>query len=92
MEPIVRHVCDINATQRRALEEVIGQSLAEDEQVIIQVVTLGHPPAESPQGPRAPHPSPLPYWCNVFEGLSAEQLADVEEAILQRTDLTRRSP
>ena len=33
----------------------------------------------------------LPEWCNVFDGLNDEQIADVEEVMLQRADLTRLS-
>jgi hypothetical protein len=92
MEPVTRHVRDIDTTQRRALEQVIGQPLGEDEQVIIQVVTPGKPPTGEPQGGAATQPAALPEWCNVFEGLNPEQVADLEEVILQRTDLTRPSP
>ena len=31
----------------------------------------------------------LPDWCNVYEGVSDEQIADLERAISRRLDLTR---
>lgn len=34
----------------------------------------------------------LPTWCNVFEGLSDEEIADIEQAILRRADLNRPAP
>lgn len=31
----------------------------------------------------------LPEWCNVYAGLTDEQIADLEKTILTRADLTR---
>jgi len=33
----------------------------------------------------------LPEWCNVYAGLSDEEIADVEKTILTRADLSRPS-
>lgn len=33
----------------------------------------------------------LPEWCNVYAGLSDEEIAELEETILTRADLTRSS-
>ena len=33
----------------------------------------------------------LPDWCNVYKGLSDEEIAELERAILTRADLTRPS-
>jgi len=88
METIIRHVRDIDTDERRVLEHVIGQQLHENQKVIIQVVTLSCQPAEE-QG--AAQPGKLPEWCNVYDGLTGAQIADVEEVILQRSDLTRPS-
>ncbi len=33
----------------------------------------------------------LPVWCNVYEGLSDEEIADLDRTILTRADLTRPS-
>jgi hypothetical protein len=91
MESIVRHVRDIDPTERRALEHVIGQQLREDQQVIIQVVTLSNAPEGASEEGTTQPPGMLPDWCNVFEGLSGEQFADLEATILQRSELTRPS-
>lgn len=89
METVIRHVRDIETSERRVLERVVGHPLKEDQKVIIQVVTSGSQPAAEPRG-TAPAPLPtLPDWCNVYEGLTEEQLADVERVVLQRADLTR---
>ncbi len=91
METIIRNVRDIETDELRVLEHVIGQQLRENQKVIIQVVTLGNTPAEEPQEQAASQPGALPEWCDVYDGLTGEQIADVEEVILQRADLTRPS-
>ncbi|MCI0680788.1 MAG: hypothetical protein L0Y71_01680 [Gemmataceae bacterium] len=86
METIVRHVRDMNTTQRSALEQLVGHNLRENQQLVIQVMTLSGP-AEQRAGPDAT----LPDWCNVYEGLTDEQIAGVERVALQRADLARTS-
>jgi tRNA(fMet)-specific endonuclease VapC len=91
MESIIRNVRDIETSERQVLEHVLGQKLRENQQVIIQVVT---PPTESRErdvAANAPAPPRLPEWCNVFAGLSDEELAEVDAVIRQRADLTRLS-
>lgn len=80
METIIRNVRDINTGERQVLEHVLGRHLGENQQVIIQVVTL---PGE------ATPPPLLPAWCNVFAGLTEEDVAGVEAVMRQRTNLTR---
>jgi hypothetical protein len=86
METIIRHVRDIKTDERRVLEHVIGQPLKENQQVIIQVVTPGNQPAEEATSSDT---GKLPEWCNVYDGLTEVQIAAAEQAILQRSDLTR---
>lgn len=31
----------------------------------------------------------LPEWCNVYEGLSEEEIAEMEQVVLTRADMTR---
>jgi hypothetical protein len=91
LEAIIRNVRDIETSEREVLEHVLGQKLRENQQVIIQVVTLSR---ESPDDGEvaAAMPSPqLPQWCNVFAGLSDEEVADVDAVIRERADLTRSS-
>ncbi len=91
METIIRHVRDIESDERRVLEHVIGRQLKENQKVIIQVVTLGSQPVEEPKEQPVAQPGVLPAWCNVYQGLTGEQIADVEEVILERSNLTRPS-
>lgn len=37
-------------------------------------------------------PAPIPEWWLVYEGLSEQEIAEIEEVILQRAKLTRPSP
>ena len=93
METVIRNVDEIDAHDRQALEHVLGQSLSENQQLVIRIVTL-QVPTSAAQIP-IPHevngaPS-LPEWCNVYEGLSDGEIAEMEKTILQRADLTRPS-
>jgi hypothetical protein len=92
MENVVRNVRDIDSADRQALEHMLGQQLRENQQLVIRVVTLGLQPqvAEPPIGAMAA-PS-LPDWCRVYEGLSDQEIADVEEIALTRANLSRPSP
>jgi hypothetical protein len=86
METIIRNVRDIESDERQVLEHVLGQELKQNQQVIFQVVTLREASSE-----HALTKAGLPEWCNVFSGLSDEQIADVEDVIRRRSDLTRTS-
>lgn len=80
MEAVIRKVRDIEADERRALEHVIGQQLTENQQIIIQVVDLGNSRSDQ-----------LPEWCNVYEGLTEQEIDELESVIRERADLARPS-
>lgn len=86
METIVRHVRDLHDDERSTLEHLVGHALRENQQLVIQVssvnVTSQQPTPAAPQ-------FELPEWCNVFDGLSESQIADVEAVALQRAILAR---
>ena len=86
MEAIIRNVREIEPDERRVLEHVLGRTLKDNQQVIIQVVSLD---AVNGQGQPMVASERLPDWCNVYEGLSDDQIGEIEEVILQRADLTR---
>jgi hypothetical protein len=90
MEAIIRNVRDINASERQALEHVLGRPLQENQQVIVHIVTLKN--QSEPQRPgEAVSAGKLPEWCDVFDGLSDDQVAEVEKVILHRAGLSRAS-
>lgn len=87
MDHLSRNVRDIDPTDRLAIEHVLGQSLRDDQQVVISIHQA--PPRAPTNDSDTAKTDRLPSWCNVFEGLSEKELAEVEEAVLRRADLTR---
>ena len=88
METVVRNVRDLRGNERSAAEGLVGHSLRENQKLVIRVVnidlTTDHPGNGTREGK-------LPEWCNVYEGLTDEEIADLEKTILTRADLSRPS-
>jgi hypothetical protein len=91
MENVIRNVRDIDQADRQALEHVLGQRLRENQQLVIGIVNLDATPADQPEAATAADASTLPDWCNVYAGLSDEEVADLEQTILTRADMSRPS-
>jgi hypothetical protein len=91
MEPIVRKVRDIGKRERYVLEDLVGRKLRENQQVVIQVETLDPEGAQTPEQAETLTEGELPDWCNVYEGLTDNEIADLESVILERANLTRPS-
>jgi hypothetical protein len=89
MDAITRNVRDIDQADRDALEHVIGQSLREDQQVVISVRIASPPPSQSTEASGVPTDEHVPDWWNVYEGLSDEEIDRLDKAIRERADLTR---
>jgi hypothetical protein len=83
METIIRYVKDLGRSERSAIEQLVGHTLHETEQLVIQVMNAAVQPTAGG--------GLLPDWCNVYAGMSDEQIADVEQAVLRRADLSRTS-
>jgi hypothetical protein len=87
MEAITRNVRDIGTADRRALEHVIGRSLADGQRLLISVLDVE---MSSPESAAAEHAyAALPDWCNVYHGLTDDAVTQLEEVILTRADLNR---
>jgi len=86
MDAIVRQVRDLDTTERSAIERLVGHALAEDQKLVIQVLN-GAPSAAKGEI----FADQLPNWCRVYEGLSDQQIVELEEIVLKRADLTRSS-
>ncbi len=85
METVTRNVRDLEATERTAVEQLVGHALRENEQLIIQVVSMDL------QEPSHGDPRPVqavPDWCNVYEGLTDEQIDEIDKSIV-RCNLSR---
>lgn len=92
MKTIIRNAADLNRDDRTLLERLLGEQLHDDQQLVIGVVdrqSRREPPHETNIATDAV--PTLPDWCNVYEGLSDEEIADLERVILQRADLSRPS-
>ena len=79
-------VATLDAPHRRALEEVIGQQLASNQRLVINVMQIAIPapddrPAQS-----------LDDWTRVYEGLSEAEIDAIDEVVNTRADLTRNLP
>ena len=88
MEAVVRNVRDLDQTDRSALERVVGCQLRETQQVIVKVVNLdlGATALETADRKGA---ADVPDWWRIYEGLSDEEVDELDQAIRQRADLTR---
>ena len=93
MEAIIRNVREIPCEERRVYEAAVGHALAENQQVIIRVITpselsVQNAPGEA-RGNDAATPATLPDWCNVYGGLTDDEIAEVERIALTRSEMTR---
>jgi hypothetical protein len=91
MDTTIRNVRDIDSDERRVYETALGQKLQENQQVLLHVITLASE-QPAPGGEDQPAKQPcgqLPDWCNVYEGLSDEEIEDIEKVILDRSGWTR---
>jgi hypothetical protein len=80
METVVHNIRDLKGNKRSAAEQLVGHSLRENQQLVIQVVTLELGP--SPSGTTTGE-GKLPEWCNVYEGLTDAEIADIEKSIVR---------
>jgi hypothetical protein len=76
MDRIICNVRDIQGEDRRALEHVIGQPLRENQQLVIEVVTMDVGEPQQTAGT-------LPDWCNIYDGLSDEEVDEIEKSIVR---------
>ena len=88
METVVHNVRDLRRNDRSAAEQLVGHSLRENQKLVIQVVSVELPAERHGNGTTE---GKLPEWCNVYAGLSDEEIADLEKTILTRADLSRPS-
>jgi hypothetical protein len=80
-------VSALDVPHRRALEEVIGQELAANQQLIISVIDVELPPSDSGRPVQS-----LEDWMHVYDGLSDEQVEAIDQVVKTRANLTRNLP
>ena len=85
METITRQVGELQDNERSAAELLVGHSLRGNERLILQVLELDvvQPPEQGSQPVES-----LPAWCNVYEGLTDEEVEKIDQSIT-RCNLTR---
>jgi hypothetical protein len=81
-------VISLDATHRRALEDVIGVQLQANQRLVIGVREIETPPSESPSR----QSQTLEDWTSVYDGLSDEQIEAIDRIAKTRADLTRNLP
>jgi hypothetical protein len=80
METIVHNVRDLKSNERSAAEQLVGHSIRENQQIIIQVIEIEL--GSTPSGAVASD-GKLPDWCNVYEGLTDDEIDRIEKSIVR---------
>jgi hypothetical protein len=88
METVSHNVSDLAGSDRTAAERLVGHPLSDEQRIVIQVE---NPPIVAQESNVDSDSDKLPEWCNVYEGLTDDQIRDLERAISRRLDLTRQS-
>jgi hypothetical protein len=89
MNEVIRNVTDLGPADRRALEHVLGVTLADDQRVIVTVVNPDV--ADQSVGGESPAQT-LDDWTHVYDGLSNQEVEAIDAIARTRADLTRDLP
>lgn len=91
METITRNVGDLGSLERRTLEQILRRSLLANQQLVIGVVEVPPPLASTLRSAaQVSKGEPmLPERCDVYAGLSDQDVAELEHVIPRRADLSR---
>lgn len=81
------NVATLDEPHRRAMEEVIGRELIENQQLIISVIDLAVPIGGDMKVPQS-----LADWTGVYDGLSDDEIETIDKDVKTRADLTRNLP
>jgi hypothetical protein len=80
-------VVALDASHRRALEEVIGRQLSANQRLTISVTNVEGTPAAECRPAQT-----LDDWTNVYEGLSDDEIEAIDKVAKTRANLTRNLP
>jgi hypothetical protein len=87
MGRITRNVRDLKDNERQVYEAALGEKLCENQQIVLEVVPAAPnvtPEAGAGSSEARQPASQLPEWCNVYDGLSQDEIAELENVILDR--------
>ena len=90
MESIVRNVRDIDAGDRHAIEHVVGTTLRDNQRLIIQLADIEIPAEPAPTDARPGQK--FEDWTHFYDGLSDEEVDEIDKIIKTRANLTRYLP
>jgi hypothetical protein len=94
MEEIIRNVRDLPSDERRTYEQAVGHPLRENQQILLRVITLTNDngtPDEKDRFDGRPVQT-LEDYARVYEGLSQEEIEEIDKIINTRANLTRPTP
>ena len=80
-------VANLDGSHRRALEEVLGRSLASNQRLLISVLD-----APSALESVAQSHQPLDDWLSVYDGLSEQEIEQIDQIAKTRANLSRQFP
>ena len=80
-------VAALDTPHRLALEEVIGRQLAGNQRLIISVIEVSAPSSSDPRPPQT-----LEDWTSINDGLSDEDIEEIDTIAKTRANLTRNLP
>ena len=81
---MIRKVSDFQPGEKQVLERALGQPLRNEQQLRIEIL----PVSKSEKTATASEPS-LPEWCDVYQGLTDEEISALEASILDRSHWSR---
>jgi hypothetical protein len=82
MNSVVRNVADLSADERHLYESVLGETLQENQRVIVQLVNNETCNLQSPKSNSTNILEPYAMWAD----FSDDEIAKLESAILDRSD------
>jgi hypothetical protein len=80
-------VAALDAPHRRALEEMIGRPLAANQQLAVSVIE-----GTKSQAADARPAQTLDDWTHVYDGLSDDEIEDIDKIVRSRANLSRNLP
>ena len=86
METVIRTVGELSAPDRSAMERVVGHALADNKQITIQIADTYEIPsglAQNPSPSRDEIMAQFPDWCNVYKGLTDEEIDEIDRHIVR---------
>ena len=81
-------VTTLDDQHRRALEDVIGTQLHRNQRLIISVTEVDVTAPEAP----VRRTQSISDWTSVYEGLTEQEIEDIDRAVKTRANLTRNLP